>query len=64
MTITAAQVISAMIPAMRDWGKKMATIHATRNETQHLPEQTPDLPSHSGFRGVSQTKSFRYTQIA
>ena len=33
MIITAAHVIRAMIPAMRDWRKKTATIHAARNET-------------------------------
>jgi hypothetical protein len=34
MIITAAHVIRAMIPAMRELGKKMAAIHATKNETQ------------------------------
>jgi hypothetical protein len=34
MIITAAHVVRAMIPAMRERGKKMAAIHATKNETQ------------------------------
>ena len=34
MIITAAHVIRAMIPAMRERGKKMAAIHGTKNETQ------------------------------
>jgi len=33
MIITPAHIISAMTPAMHDWGKKIATIHAARNET-------------------------------
>jgi hypothetical protein len=34
MTITTAHVVRAMIPAMRELGKKIAAIHATKNETQ------------------------------
>jgi hypothetical protein len=34
MIITAAQVVRAMIPAMRERSKKIAAIHATRNEIQ------------------------------
>jgi hypothetical protein len=34
MIITAAHIVRAMIPAIRERGKKMAAIHETKNETQ------------------------------
>jgi len=53
MTITAAHAIKAMIPTIREPGKKIAAIHASKKETQAAALTVSFRILHSGFTRIA-----------